>query len=709
VRHSAPRADSTPVSNLIRLQIHTLQTETGILRIGVDTGGTFTDLLRLDAHGLTVHKLRSTPDDPSRAILEGIRHLAGEAQSETQALEITHGSTVATNALLERKGARVALVTTAGFEDVLLIGRQTRAELYNFQVQGLRPLIEPGLTLGVHERLAADGSILEPLTHTEITRILQSLATLKPDSIAICLLHSYANPIHEQVLAEALTAAGYTVSASHQILPEYREFERFATTAVNAYVTPKMAKYLTRLEQGLGAGTLGSSTLGSGTLRIMQSNGGSISASRAKEAAVQTILSGPAAGVVGAQAIAAASGYTRIITFDMGGTSTDVSLIDGTIGTTSDSIVGDFPVRLPVLDIHTVGAGGGSVAWIDSGGSLRVGPRSAGADPGPACYGTGSELTVTDANLLLGRLDPTFFLGGRMALDLPRTRALARTLARQLGLTERTLAEGIVRIANSNMERAIRQVSVQRGHDPRDFALLAFGGAGGLHACALADSLDIRTVLIPEHSGVLSALGMLLADVVKDSSVSILKPTASLTESDLQQALAPLVTLAQSALAVEGFAPSDILLTPTLDMRYKGQAYELSISFTPNFAEAFHHAHQKNYGYANPARPTEIVQLRLKATGLTKKRALTEIPPCPIHRASVSRDEWATSTPHPTSRTTIFNRRPHPTPIYNRQNLTPGDTGTGPSILVTGQSTNIIPPTWAWQIDPTGTLIASKK
>ncbi len=663
------------------------------IRIGVDTGGTFTDLLLLDDRGLRVHKLRSTPGAPSRAILEGIRALTGGATAQA---EITHGSTVATNALLERKGARVALVTTAGFEDVLLIGRQTRAKLYDFQVQVPRPLIEPGLTLGVHERLAADGSVLEPLTVTEIQRVLAAVEALKPDCVAICLLHSYANPAHEQALTEAFQQAGYLVSASHRILPEYREFERFATTAVNAYVTPKMSGYLTALESGLSPES---------GLRIMQSNGGSISAAVAKQAAVHTILSGPAGGVVGAQAIASLSGHTRIVAFDMGGTSTDVSLIDGTVGTTADSIVGDFPVRLPMLDIHTVGAGGGSIVWLDSGGSLRVGPQSAGADPGPACYGTGSELTVTDANLLLGRLDPTFFLGGRMSLDLPRTRALAKTLAKRLNLTERTLAEGILRIANSNMERAIRQVSVQRGHDPRDFALLAFGGAGGLHACDLADALDIRAVLIPEHSGVLSALGMLLADVVKDYSIAILKPTATLTPESLRTTLEPLQARATADLLAEGFHPSDILLTPTIDMRYRGQAYELPIPVTigePISAveSAFHLAHRKLYGYANPQRPTELIQLRLQATGRTEKPLLIQNQ---THRSP-------STLPEPTTtRTTIFNRRPHQTPIYHRANLTPGTPITpGPAILLTGESTNIIPPTWHWRIHPTGTLIASK-
>src|ERR1700733_4253798 len=491
-----------------------------MIRLGIDPGGPFPGLLRLDEHGMKVHKVRSTPDDPSRAIFAGIAELAGDVEWT----ELIHGSTVATNALLERKGARVALVTTKGFEDVLEIGRQTRAELYNFMVKARRPLISNGLVFSVNERLNADGSVLEPLLDSEISQLIDALRVQTVDSVAVCLLHSYANPVHEARLADALKNAGFVVSASHEVLPEYREFERWSTTVVNAYVTPLMARYLTRLEDGLGGKTL----------RIMQSNGGSISALRARTAAVPTILSGPAAGVVGAQAVGRASGYSQLIAFDMGGTSTDVSLIDGVIGTTMESTVGDFPVRLPVLDIHTVGAGGGSVVFIDSGGSLRVGPRSAGADPGPACYGKGTELTVTDANLLLGRLDPEYFLGGRMHLDLERARSIAKDLADHLGLSLIALAEGVVRIANANMEAAIRVVSVRRGYDPREFALLAFGGAGGLHACDIADSLDIATVLVPEHSGVLSALGMLLADVSKDYSLTLLNPTAAITEDELR-------------------------------------------------------------------------------------------------------------------------------------------------------------------------------
>jgi len=658
------------------------------IRIGVDTGGTFTDLLCLDERGLRVHKLRSIPSDPSQAILEGIRILVGEGH--TDPIEVTHGSTVATNAVLERKGARVALVTTAGFEDVLRIGRQTRPQLYNFNVVMPSPLVDRSLTFGLHERLAADGSILEPLDPTELTILIHTLKAAQVDSIAVCFLHSYINPKHEAEVAVALRAAGLTVSASHEILPEYREFERFATTAVNAYVAPLMARYLSRLQQGLG----------DSRLRIMQSNGGSISAARAGVEAVQTILSGPAAGVVGAQAVGAASGFSRLITFDMGGTSTDVSLIDGVIGTTSESLVGDLPVRLPVLDVHTVGAGGGSIAWIDSGGGLRVGPRSAGADPGPVCFGVGEELTVTDANLLLGRLDPACFLGGRMSLDLARAERLARAFAKRLNLTPRKLAEGILRIANANMERAVRVVSVQRGFDPRDFALLAFGGAGGLHACDLARSLDIATVVIPEHSGVLSALGMLLADVAKDYSVSVLRDTAYLTSEDLRAKLAPLIDRAQADLTAEGFSSDAIVLTASLAMRYKGQSFEIDCPIysqsIASLIEDFHARHAKLYGYSNPGRTTEAVQLRLRATGRTVKPILTEtssVEPRPLPSLDAIR-------------TSIFQGRPVPTPIYHRSRLTPGMGASGPAIILTGESTNILPPDWTWRIDATGTIIA---
>ncbi len=689
------------------------------LRIGVDTGGTFTDLVCVDgaAEGsrLRVFKLRSTPADPSTAILEGIQRLAGEVRLAGQVrlagevlggaspLEVTHGSTVATNAVLERKGARVALLTTAGFEDVLRLGRQTRPELYNFMVRRPEPLVPAELTFGLHERLSASGAVLQPLHALELDELIPRLQALAIESVAVCFLHAYANAEHEQQAAAALRAAGFRVSASSEILPEYREYERWATTVVNAYVAPLMARYLSRLQAGLGPATL----------RIMQSNGGSISAARAGTEAVQTILSGPAAGVVGAGAVAAASGVTRLITFDMGGTSTDVSLLDGAISTTAESLVGDLPVRLPVLDIHTVGAGGGSIAWIDAGAGLRVGPRSAGAEPGPVCFGKGDRLTVTDANLLLGRLDPVYFLGGRLTLDLARTERVAGEFAAQLGLSPQALAEGIVRIANANMERAVRVVSVQRGFDPRDFALLAFGGAGGLHACDLADSLEMTTVLIPEHSGVLSALGMLLADVVKGYSVSVLRPAEDLPWHELLARLAPLVERAHADLAEEGFPPERQSLSATLGMRYKGQAFEIDVPLpsalpaatTPDepassmasVIAAFHTLHAKLYGYSNAARATEVVQLRLRAVGQTEKPTLPAHTPVP---------EDPLPTPDKV-RPTIFAGHSLATPVFHRDRLAPGMRGAGPAMILSGESTNMIPPGWAWHIDRAGTLVAS--
>ncbi|GAC1415278.1 MAG: hydantoinase/oxoprolinase family protein [Acidobacteriaceae bacterium] len=654
-----------------------------MIRIGIDTGGTFTDFVRLDDDRLSVHKVRSTPADPSLAILSGLAEMAaGQAVSE-----VVHGTTVATNAVLECKVARVALVTTKGFEDVLLIGRQARSELYNFMIPLPRPILEPGLTFGVHERLDQHGNVVEPIDSAEIDALAMALQTVQAECVAVCLLHSYANPAHEQEIAERLARAGFTVSTSHSVLPEYREYERWSTTVVSAAITPLMSRYLTALEVGL-AGT---------PLRIMQSNGGSISAREARRSAVRTILSGPAAGAVGAHALGRASGFDQMILFDMGGTSTDVSLIDGRLGTTSESVVGDFPVRIPMLDIHTVGAGGGSIARLDAGGALRVGPQSAGARPGPVCYGEGNDLTVTDANLLLGRLDPEHFLGGRMSLDLPRVVERANAFAARLGISAMRLAEGIVAIANANMERAIRRVSVERGIDPRGFALLAFGGAGGMHACEIASSLEIDTVVIPEHAGVLSALGMLLADVRKDYLQTILRPTADLSYATVEAHLDPLEERARAELAEEGFVATDIVIQRSLDMRYRGQAYEVNVPFTCSYEEHFHQRHQLLYGYANRPRATEIVNVRVDAQGITRKYTFPNAKSrlCPLA---------------PPSRVghTRFRGRAWDTAFFRREDLSSGMSGVGPAIVSGGQATVVIPPGFRFQIDGVGTIVARR-
>jgi N-methylhydantoinase A/oxoprolinase/acetone carboxylase beta subunit len=563
-------------------------------------------------------------------------------------------------------------------------------------VEERRPLVDPALTFGIRERLAADGAVLEGLDEAAIPAIVDECRERDVDAVAVCLLHAYVNPAHEEAIAAHFERAGFAVSASHRVLPEYREFERFSTTVVNAYVTPLMARYLSALEERLKDESAGAGV----RLSIMQSNGGSISAARAKQAAVQTILSGPAAGAVGAHAVAVAAGYPRIIGFDMGGTSTDVTLIDGIIGVTTESTVGDFPVRLPIIDIHTVGAGGGSIAYIDAGGALRVGPRSAGADPGPVCYGKGTELTVTDANLLLGRLDASYFLGGRMTLDEARTRAHAKEFAARLGMAETALMEGIVRVANANMERAIRVVSVQRGFDPRDFALLAFGGAGGMHACEIADTLDIATVIAPRHAGVLSALGMLLADVTKDYSLTVLRRAAEVTHDELRERFAPLVARAEADLAAEGFTGGDrALIECALDVRYIGQSYEITVPFEQDYRATFDARHQQTYGYANPKRGAEVVNLRVKAIGVTNKPAL----PRETSAASVSAPEPSTR------RTARFGGKATSMAVYRQNDLHAGMEADGPALIAGPEATTVITPAFRFRVDEAGNIIATRR
>jgi N-methylhydantoinase A/oxoprolinase/acetone carboxylase beta subunit len=647
-------------------------------RIAVDTGGTFTDFVLLDDRGLSVHKIPSTPDDPARAVLSGIRELL-----RTRTQEVIHGSTVATNALLERKGARTAFVTTAGFEDILYIGRQARAELYRLSGERRRPLVQPHLNFGARERVGADGKVIEPLTESEIFRILGLLHQSKAEAVAICLLHSYAFPEHERRLAQAFVQAGFEVTASHALLPEYREYERASTTTVNAYVAPIMSKYLTHLEHDLPADVL----------RVMQSAGGFVSAAQAGREAVRTVLSGPAGGAVGALRLAKESGFDHVIAFDMGGTSTDVTLLNGALPLTSESVIGDCPIRLASLDIHTVGAGGGSIAWVDRGGSLRVGPQSAGAEPGPACYGCGDELTVTDANLLLGRIAPEFFLGGKIKLDLERARRVAQRMSTNLKLGVEELVEGIVRVANSNMERALRVVSVQRGYDPRDFALLAFGGAGGLHACELAQSLDIRTVIVPEHAGVLSALGMLLADYTKQYSRALLRRVDLIDEHELNALFEPMLEMARNDLSANGFQDNSAEIEHSLDIRYVGQSYEITVPFAPDYRSSFDELHQQRYGYHDEKRPCEIVNLRLGLTGRVDKPHLTRRPITNETAAPLRMAE------------TLFGGIVRTTPVFALHALLPGMSGSGPAIVAGAQSTIVVPPDWQFTKDTIGTLV----
>ncbi len=526
---------------------------------------------------------------------EGIRLLAAGT-----AARLHYGSTVATNALLERRGARVALVTTAGFEDVLEIGRQTRPELYDLEPRRPEPLVASRDRFGVPERVLADGRVERALDVRGARRIAAAVRRRRAQAVAICLLHSYRNPVHEARLARAFEGAGLHVTVSHRLLREYREYERVATTVVNAYVGPLMTAHVGRLAAAAPGG-----------VRVMQSNGGLVGGATAAAEPVRTVLSGPAGGVAGAAELARRAGFPRVVTLDMGGTSTDVSLVDGEPAARGETSIGGLPIRVPAIDIHTVGAGGGSVARVDVGGALRVGPQSAGADPGPACYGRGTLPTVTDANLLLGRLVAHAFLGGDMTLDVARARAAVAPLARRLGGSIEAAAAGVVAVVTAAMERALRVITVERGHDPREFTLVAFGGAGGLHAAALARALGMRRVYVPPHPGLLSAWGVLAAAPIRDVTRTLgrLDPAPEVLASGLRV----LARDARAAIAQDGVRRPR--LEPSLDVRYAGQSYELTVPFRAAWRRDFHRRHRQLFGHAAPDRPLEVVTLRMRARG----------------------------------------------------------------------------------------------
>jgi len=647
------------------------------VRIAIDTGGTFTDCVYTHQGQLKILKLSSTPSDPSQAVLDALRQIAAG-----QPAEIRHGTTVGTNTLLERKGARTAFITTAGFEDTIAIGRQARPKLYDLFVTKDPPLVPEELRFGVQERTACDGTILEPVQPDELQRIQTLVAAAKPESIAISLLFSFANPANEQAIVSKLRELGVPVSASHEILPEFREYERASTVVINAYLAPKMHSYLERLDSAIRA-------LGS-RLFVMQSSGGIISASIAAREPVRTILSGPAGGVMGALAVARAAGFEQILTLDMGGTSTDVALVELQKGpqiTTESHILG-MPVAVPMLDIHTVGAGGGSLASFDSGGALKVGPQSAGADPGPICYGRGTQPTVTDANLLLGRLEADAFLGGEMYLDAARTRKYFEAAKGNLKTIER-FAEGIIRLADSHMEKALRRISIERGHDPRDFVLVSFGGAGPLHACALARALQIPKVLVPPLPGALSAYGILVSDLVRDYSRTVMLPPH---DPLLQVRLAELEKQGIEEMRAEGFAACAVRL---LDLRYIGQGYELTVEASGDFVNQFHRLHEQRYGYADPNRPVEVVNVRVRMISCTEPLPL----PAVLHQTSQSRH------PDRTVKRVYDDGQWLEGQVYRRSDLAPGDRFNGPAVVTEYSATTFVPPRCKASVDSHGNLL----
>ena len=660
--------------------------------LGVDVGGTFTDFVYWDGKALHLAKRPSTPIAPSKAVLSGI------ADEGWAPLEVVHGSTVATNTLLTRTGARTALITTKGFRDTLVIGRQARPYLYALHPERRPPLVPSELRFEVDERIAADGSIVTDLNEKELTEVISRISRSDVEAVAICLLFSFVNPIHEKRVAEQVRLLGLHVSTSHEVLPEHREFERMSTTAANAFVAPVMARYLRALEDGLSP-KQGDSI----RLRIMQSNGGSISAAQAGQEAVRTALSGPAGGVVGAFASARTAGIENTITFDMGGTSADVSLCPGRILERTDLSVDTMPIKTPAVDVHTVGAGGGSIAWIDTGGALHVGPQSAAAEPGPAAYGRGELPTVTDAHTVLGRLRPDRFLGGTMPLYPDRAKRALATIAASFAGDIYKAAQAVVYVVNANMVRALRRISVERGFDPAQFSLVAFGGAGPLHACDLAEELGIPTVLIPGMPGVLSAAGMLQADVTKDveqGMVYRVRASDHGVVTVLRDAFTSLEARAREALAADGYHRG-VRVERSLDVRYVGQSHELTVPLGRSVSAAtVRHtlaaAHDERFGHANPNRDIEIVVARVKSRS-AGFQGFTSASGQELARAENEKKK--------TTATIVWDR-PRQTTILERaefQRENPARTSLlGPAILTQLDTTTLVPPGWRAEPDHQG-------
>ncbi|HUG40553.1 MAG TPA: hydantoinase/oxoprolinase family protein [Longimicrobiales bacterium] len=655
---------------------------TGVSIVAVDTGGTFTDVVALTDGALTVLKVPSTPDDPARAVLDGIR----AALSPGRAFVLIHGSTVATNTLLERTGARVALVTNRGFEDVIEIGRQNRPQLYAVVGHRPPPLVARDDRHGIAGRLGPDGGEIEPLDPDDLAALPARLAGA--DAIAVCLLHSYARPDHEERVAAALGGTGIPLSVSARLLPEYREYERTATTVVNAYIAPRMDRYLGRLAEAAGAARV----------RIMGSGGGAIPVERARREPVHTVLSGPAGGVAGALEVAAQAGVRDILTFDMGGTSTDVSLCPGEPLHTREFTIAGLPVAVPVLDIHTVGAGGGSIAEVDAGGALRVGPRSAGADPGPICYGRGGRrVTVTDAHAWLGRLPADVFLGGAAPLDRSAIEAPLRELAAAIGTDPDAAAEGILAVADTAMEGALRVISVERGHDPADFTLVPFGGAAGLHAAELAERLGVAAILVPPDPGVLSAYGMLASPVRKDAARSVLLRDDA-PAARVEAVFEALEAEALAAMEAEGVAAAAVTLRRFADARYVGQSFELRVP-ARDWVAAFHGAHAARYGFDRRAAAVELVTARVEATG--------PLPDLRAGRAAVAATRADPPARRPEGERTgrvVYRRERLDARVVARAALAAGATMAGPAVVHEYSATTWVPPGWTAEALESGSL-----
>ncbi len=648
------------------------------MRIAIDTGGTFTDCVYFKDGQLQVLKVFSTPSDPGQAVLEALRRIGANGE-----VLVRHGTTVGTNAMIERKGARVAFVTTAGFEDTIAIGRQARGRLYDWFQPPPICLAPEQLRFGVDERITAEGELLRAPTETGVTRLVEQIRASGAEAIAISLLFSFANPVNEQTVAQAFEQLGLPISISHRVLPEFREYERASTVVANAYLSRIVGGYMEKLVADVQSEFRG-------RLDVMQSSGGTIPARLAATEPVRTMLSGPAGGVMGAYQMARLAGFDRIIGFDMGGTSTDVCLVDSDLGgpqLTSEAVVSDVPIGVPMLDIHTAGAGGGSIARYDAGGMLRVGPESAGASPGPVCFGRGEQVTVTDANLMLGRLDSESFLGGAVRLDRERARAYMERARGTIASVEE-YAAGILRVVEISMEKAIRVISVERGYDPRDFTLVAFGGGGPLHACSLAHALRIPRVLVPALPGALSAVGILLADAVRDYSRTVMLPA----HASLEEVFVELEQRGRAefeAESLDGFALRSV------DLRYQGQGYELNVPHGPDVLTAFHDLHRRRYGFTKEEHAVEVVNVRVRMVAGGD-------PFDPRRKPVVPGDGKQAITAH---RSVYFDGDFHDTPVYARQALVAGDCVCGPAIVTEYSSATILPPGDTLRVDALDNLI----
>jgi N-methylhydantoinase A len=646
--------------------------------LGVDTGGTFTDFVLFDGRALRVHKVLSTPRAPEQAILQGIADLG----LVMDGLQVVHGSTVATNAVLERKGVRTLYITNRGLGDVLTIGRQSRRELYDLQPAPVPPPVPRELCLEVDARLGAGGERLSALGEADRQRIEERLTRLQPQAVAINLLFSFVDEADERRI-ESWLPEGLFVSRSSEVLPEYREYERGIATWLNAWIGPLVDGYLRRLQQALVPAPFS----------VMQSSGGTVSAGQAGRKAVNLLLSGPAGGLMGARFIGQQAGASRLLSFDMGGTSTDVALVEGEIRLTSEGRIGPWPVAVPMVDMHTIGAGGGSIAALDSGGLLQVGPESAGAAPGPACYGQGGVLaTVTDANLVLGRLQADAFLGGAMTLDTGAARQAVAGIATAMSIDVETAAQGIIDIANEHMAQALRVISVQRGVDPRDHVLVSFGGAGGLHVCALAEALGMRRALVPVHAGVLSALGMLAAPRARQLSHTLTGLLDGFDADELQRQLQELADQGAAALVAEGVGAQDISCEFSLDLRYQGQSFTLNLPWEglDPTREAFHRAHEQRYGHRLTGE-VELVTIRCGLHGRPPEITLPALE--------------AAGAPQVPQRSVQLAGYAQPVPVWPRASLHAGQAVTGPALVTETVATTYLPAGWTCQVDPVGNLM----